>query len=53
MKIGPEEKEMRLKEREKWESISPEERRDENRKKLLTHLTEAGCLTQSAEPADE
>lgn len=40
-------------EREKWESMSPEERSKESREKLLTHLTEAGCLTQSAEPADE
>lgn len=51
--IDPEEKERRLKEREKWESMSPEERREESRTKLLAHLTEAGCLTQSAEPADE
>lgn len=51
--IDPEEKERRLKEREKWESMSPEKRREESRSKLLTHLTEAGCLTQSAEPANE
>lgn len=52
-RLAPEEKERRLKEREKWESMSPEERREESREKLLTHLTEAGCLSQSAEPADE
>ena len=33
--------------------MSPEERRDENRKKLLAYLTESGTLSQSAEPADE
>ena len=53
MKIGPEEKERRLKEREKWESMSPEERRDENRKKLLAYLTESGTLSQSGESKDE
>ena len=40
-------------EREKWEGMSPEERSKESRKKLLARLQEAGCLTQSAEPADK
>ena len=53
LRIDPEEKERRLKDREKGESMSPEERLEESRKKLLTHLTEAGCLSQSAESADE
>ncbi|MCY3709926.1 MAG: DUF151 domain-containing protein [Caldilineaceae bacterium] len=51
--IDPEEKESRVKERERWESMSPEERRDESRKKLLTHLTESGTLSQSGESEDE
>ena len=34
------------------EVVSSEERREENHSKLLSHLTEAGCLRQSAEPAD-
>lgn len=49
LKIDPEEKERRLEEIEKWENMSPEERSEESRKKLLTHLTEAGTLTQSGE----
>ncbi|MYC97119.1 MAG: sigma-70 family RNA polymerase sigma factor [Caldilineaceae bacterium SB0661_bin_32] len=51
--IDPEEKESRLKERERWESMSPEERREESRKKLLAHLTESGTLSQSGESGDE
>ncbi len=51
--IDPEEEERRLKEREKRESMSPEERREESRSKLLTHLTEAGCLSQVAATAPE
>lgn len=39
--------------REKWESMSPEERSKESRKKLLTYLQEAGCLTRIAQSADE
>ena len=50
--IDPEEKERRLKERERWESMSPEERREESRRKLLTHLIESGTLTQSGESED-
>ena len=53
LRIDPAEKERRLKEREKRESMSPEERREESRSKLLTHLTEAGCLTRIAQSADE
>lgn len=34
------------------EVVSPEERREENHGRLLAHLTEAGWLRQSAEPAD-
>ena len=50
--IDPEEKEKRLKERERWEKMSPEERSEESRKKLLTHLTEAGTLSQLGESED-
>lgn len=35
------------------EVVSPEEQREENHSKLLAHLTEAGCLRQRAEMADE
>ena len=35
------------------EVVSPEEQREENHRKLLANLTEAGCLRQSAAPADE
>ena len=52
LSIDPEEKERRLKERERWESMSPEERREESRRKLLTHLIESGTLTQSGESED-
>ncbi len=40
-------------EQEEWESKSPQERREENRRKLLAYLTEVGRLGQSAAPADE
>ena len=50
--IDPEEKERRLKERERWESMSPEARREESRRKLLTQLIESGTLTQSGESED-
>ncbi len=53
LSIDPEEKERRQIQMEKWESMSPEERSEESRKKLLTHLTEAGTLTQSSESDDE
>lgn len=52
LSIDPEEKERRQKQREKWESMSPEERSKESRQKLLTHLTESGTLTQSLESED-
>ncbi len=51
--IDPEEMEKRQKKREEWESMLPEERREENRKKLLAHLTDSGCLVQSAAPTEE
>ena len=51
--IDPEEKERRLKKREEWESKSPQERREENRSKLLAYLTESGSLSQSGAPAEE
>ena len=51
--IDPEEKERRQKERELWESKSPQERREENRRKILAYLTESGCLSQGAAPEDE
>ena len=35
------------------EVVSPEEQREENHRKLLANLTEAGYLRQSAESADE
>lgn len=53
LNIAPEEKERRLKKREEWESKSPQERREENRTKLLAYLTESGSLSQGEEPADE
>ena len=53
LEIDPEEKERRQKQREKWESMSPEERSKESRQKLLTHLTEAGTLSQRDESDDE
>ena len=40
-------------EQEAWQSKSPEQRREENRKKLLAYLTEAGSLNQSAETSQE
>ena len=49
LRIDPAEKERRIKKMEKWESMSPEERSEESRKKLLTHLTEAGTLSQYGE----
>ena len=51
--IDPEEEERRLKERELWQSKSPQERREENRRKILAYLTESGCLSQGAETEDE
>ena len=51
--IDPVEKERRQKERERWEKMSPEERSEESRKKLLTHLTEAGTLSQRGKSEDE
>ena len=51
--IDPEEEERRLKKREEWESKSPQERREENRSKLLAYLTESGSLSQSGAPAEE
>ena len=51
--IDPEEKERRLKKREEWQSKSPQERSEENRRKLLAYLTESGSLSQSGAPADE
>ena len=51
--IDPAETEKRQKKREEWESMSPEERREKNRKKLLAHLTDAGCLVQSEAPTEE
>ncbi len=53
LSINPAEKEKRLKELEIWASKSPQERREENRKKLLGYLTEVGCLGQRETPADE
>ena len=53
LSIDPEEKERRQKQREKWESMSPEERSKEGREKLLTHLTESGTLSQRDESDDE
>lgn len=53
LEIDPEEKERRQKQREKWESMSPEERSKESHEKLLTHLTEAGTLSQRDESDDE
>ena len=40
-------------EQETWQRKSPQERREENRTKLLAYLTEMGCLGQSEAPADE
>ena len=51
--IDPEEEERRLKKREEWESKSPQERREENRSKLLAYLTESGSLSQGEAPAEE
>ena len=51
--IDPEEEERRLKKREEWESKSPQERREENRSKLLAYLTESGSLSQAEAPAAE
>ncbi len=51
--IDPEEKERMQKEREEWESMSPEERSEESRRKLLTHLTRSGTLSQSDASEDE
>ena len=51
--IDPEEKERRLKKREEWQRKSPQERSEENRRKLLAYLTESGSLSQSGAPADE
>ena len=51
--IDPEEEERRLKERELWQSKSPQERREENRRKILAYLTESGCLSQGAATEDE
>ena len=53
LSINPAEEEKRLKELEIWASKSPQERREENRRKLLGYLTEVGSLGQSAAPADE
>ena len=53
LNIDPEEQERRLKKREEWKSKSPQERREENRTKLLAYLTESGSLSQSAAPAQE
>ncbi len=53
LNIDPEEKERRLKKREEWKSKSPQERREENRTKLLAYLTESGSLSQSEAPAQE
>ena len=52
-RIEPEEMEKRQKKREEWESMSPEERREKNRKKLLAHLTDVGCLVQNEAPTEE
>ena len=51
--IDPEEKERMQKEREEWESMSPEERSEVSRRKLLTHLTESGTLSQRGASEDE
>jgi hypothetical protein len=51
--IDPEEKERMQKEREEWESMSPEARSEESRRKLLTHLTRSGTLSQSGASEDE
>ena len=51
--IDPEEKERMQKEREEWESMSPEERSEVSRRKLLTHLTRSGTLSQSGASEDE
>ena len=51
--IDPEEEERRLKERELWQSKSPQERREENRRKILAYLSESGCLSQGAATEDE
>ena len=40
-------------EQETWQRKSPQERREENRRKLLAYLTEMGCMGQSEAPADE
>ena len=40
-------------EQEAWQRKSPQERREENRTKLLAYITEMGCLGQSEAPADE
>ena len=53
LEIDPEEKEKRQKQRERWESMSPEERSKEGREKLLTHLTESGILSRRDESDDE
>lgn len=53
LEIDPEEKEKRQKQRERWESMSPEERSKEGREKLLTHLTESGTLSRRDESDDE
>ena len=50
--IDPEEKERRKEKRERWESMSPEERREENERKLLAYLTESGTLSQLGESED-
>jgi len=52
-RISPEEEERRLKEREIRKSKSPQERREDNRRKLLAYLTESGSLSQSAAPTNE
>ena len=51
--IDPEEEERRIKAQETWQSKFPQERREENRQKLLAYLTEVGSLGQGAAPADE
>lgn len=51
--LDSEKKEGRQKQQEKWESITPEERSEENRKKLLAHLTESGALVQNDVSEDE
>ena len=51
--LDAEEKERRQQQREKWESMTPEERSRENRNKLLAHLTEVGSLRHSAAPTEE